>query len=160
MGRRSLPFVTSQDTTQVANKADERGAKYVTELLWDQTKSPSTNKRLVDCGYIAHPSNLRYPGDINMVVLPLSVAAAEHDMMMSAEQAKQTKEILAAKTAKTKDQGVEHEYVMYEGANHGFAVRADEEDLHEAEQGKKAEAQAVAWFGMWFAKPPPVVVGE
>lgn len=30
-------------------------------------------------------------------------------------------------------------------------VRADEDDKHEAEQGKKAEAQAVAWFTRWFA---------
>lgn len=31
-------------------------------------------------------------------------------------------------------------------------VRADEEDKLEAEQGKKAETQAVAWFTRWFAK--------
>ncbi|KAK4546942.1 hypothetical protein LTR36_001674 [Oleoguttula mirabilis] len=130
------------------------GAKYVTELCWDQAKADD-GKRLVDCGYIAHPSNLKYPGDVEMVVLPLSVSAAEHDMQMSAENAQQTKDVLTAKTAKTKDQGVEHEFVMYDGANHGFAVRADENDKLEAEQGQKAEDQAVNWFGRWFANPPP-----
>lgn len=75
---------------------------------------------------------------------------------MSPEQAQQTKEILTAKTAKTKDQGVEHEFVMYDGAHHGFAVRADEDDKLEAEAGKKAEAQAVKWFTRWFTNPPPV----
>lgn len=37
----------------------------------------------------------------------------------------------------------------------GGQVRADEEDKHEAAQGKKAEEQAVRWFTRWFASPPP-----
>lgn len=130
------------------------GAKYVTELCWDQTKTDA-GERLIDCGYIAHPSSLKYPGDIEMVTLPLSCAAAEIDQQMSPENAKQTEDVLVAKTAKTKDQGVEHEFVMYEKAHHGFAVRADQDDIEEAERGKKAEAQAIAWFERWFAQPPP-----
>lgn len=130
------------------------GGKYVTELCWDQVKTDD-GKRLVDCGYTAHPSMLKYPGDMEMVVLPLSIAAASIDMQMSPDQAKQTKEILTAKTAKTKDQGVEHEFVMYEGAHHGFAVRADEKQTEQARMGKEAEKQAVAWFKKWFASPPP-----
>ncbi|EMC98596.1 hypothetical protein BAUCODRAFT_30863 [Baudoinia panamericana UAMH 10762] len=131
------------------------GAQYVTKLCWDQEKVDG-GKRLVDCGFVAHPSMLKYPGDIDMIVLPYSCAAAEIDPQMSAENAKQTKDILMAKTAKTKDSGVEHEFVMYDGAHHGFAVRADEDEKHEAEQGKKAEDQAVNWFKRWFAKPPPL----
>ncbi|KAK0917595.1 hypothetical protein LTR91_012667 [Friedmanniomyces endolithicus] len=132
------------------------GAKYVTELCWDQTKTKD-GKRVVECGFVAHPSGLKYPGDIEMIVLPYSCAAAEHDMQMSAEQAKQTKDVLTAKTAKTKDHGVKHEFVMYDGAHHGFAVRADEDEKVEAEQGKKAEAQAIDWFKGWFANPSPSV---
>jgi dienelactone hydrolase len=135
------------------------GAKYVTELCWDQTKT-SSGARLIDCGFIAHPSNLRYPSDIEKVSLPLSCAAAEIDPQMSAENAKQTEDILVAKTAKTKVQGVEHEFVMYEKAYHGFAVRADEDNVEEAERGRKAEAQAIAWFGRWFAGPPPTTPGN
>lgn len=130
------------------------GAKYVTELCWEQTKTDA-GVRVVDCGFIAHPSNMSYPDDFEKVALPLSCAAAEIDPQMSPENAKQTEEILKAKTAKSKDQGVEHEFVMYEKAHHGFAVRADEEDVEEAERGKKAEAQAVEWFKRWFAGPPP-----
>nr|POF18691.1 hydrolase tropi [Quercus suber] len=132
------------------------GGKYVIELLWDQEKTLS-GKRLVDCGYTAHPSSVKYPGDIEMVVLPLSISAPEHDMMMPPQEAKRTEEILTAKTAKAKDQGVEHEFISYPGASHGFAVRADEDDVKEAEQGEKAETQAVAWFSKWFANPPPTM---
>lgn len=130
------------------------GAKYVTELCWDKTRTES-DQRLVDCGFIAHPSQLKYPGDIEKVVLPLSCAAAEVDPQMSAENAKQTEDVLKAKTAKTKDQGVEHEFVMYEKAYHGFAVRADEGNAEEAERGRAAEAQAIGWFTRWFAESPP-----
>lgn len=132
------------------------GAPFVTKLCWDQEQNKTDDgKRVTVCGYVAHPSSLKYPDDLNPIVLPYSVAAAEHDMQMGPEQAKQTEEIVKAKTAKQKDDGIEHEFVMYPGAHHGFAVRADEEDKEEAEQGKKAEAQAVAWFGRWFASPPP-----
>lgn len=130
------------------------GAKHVIELCWGETKT-DVGRRVVDCGFIAHPSAVKYPDDIEKVALPLSCAAAEIDPQMSAENAKQTGEILKAKTAKTKDSGVEHEFVMYEKAHHGFAVRADEKDIEEAERGKKAEAQAVDWFRRWFAAPSP-----
>ncbi|KAK6430860.1 hypothetical protein LTR95_012977, partial [Oleoguttula sp. CCFEE 5521] len=125
------------------------GGNHVTKLCWNDEKTED-GKRLVDCGFIAHPSLLTYPDDIEKVTLPLSCAAAEHDQQMSAANAKSTEDILVAKSAKTKDQGVEHEFVMYPGAHHGFAVRADEEDKEEAARGKEAEAQAVAWFSKRF----------
>ena len=112
-------------------------------------------KPVVVCGFAAHARISSFPDDIEKIVLPLSYAAAEHDMAMSVETADKVSGILAGKTAKTKDQGIEHELVMYDGVHHGFAVRADEDEKHEAAQGKKAEAQAVSWFSRWFANPPP-----
>jgi dienelactone hydrolase len=123
------------------------GGKHVTKLCWDQEKTDD-GKRLIDCGYVAHPSMLKYPSDIEGIKLPYSCAAASIDPQMTDENAKQTKEILVSKTAKTKDHGVEHEFVMYDGAHHGFAVRADEDDLEEAARGQKAEAQV---SGLIFA---------
>jgi dienelactone hydrolase len=58
---------------------------------------------------------------------------------MNPQQAKQTEEVLKAKTAKSKDHGIEHEFVMYDGAHHGFAVRV-------CSAGKKAP--------MKFNNPP------
>ena len=132
------------------------GGHFVTRFCWDQEQNRlSDGTRVTDCGFVAHPSFLTYPTDIENIHLPYAVAASEHDPQMSPEQAKQTEEILKTKTEKSKDQGIEHEFVMYHGANHGFAVRADEEDKEEAERGKQAEAQAVKWFTRWFANPPP-----
>lgn len=131
------------------------GGNFVTKSCWDQdTNKTDDGKRVVDVGFVAHPSFLTYPDDIEKIVVPYSCAAAGLDEQMSPENAKQTEQVLKAKTAKVKDQGVEHEFVLYEKAHHGFAVRADEGDLEEAEAGKKAEKQAVDWFTKWFANPP------
>lgn len=39
------------------------------------------------------------------------------------ENAKQTEETLGAKNKRQEVAGVEHEFVLYRGAHHGFAVR-------------------------------------
>lgn len=60
------------------------GGKWVTELCWDaEMNRGKDGKRLTDCGFTAHPSRLAFPGDIEKVRLPYSVAASEHDFMMS-----------------------------------------------------------------------------
>ncbi|KAF7187391.1 Hydrolase tropI [Pseudocercospora fuligena] len=139
------------------------GGYFVTQLCHNRIKADDGN-RLTDCGFVAHPSFLTFPKDIEGIELPYSCAAAQGaqgskggDPQMPPEAAKQTEEILKAKTAKMKDQGIEHEFIMYEGASHGFAVRADEDDKEEAARGKKAEEQAVQWFSRWFANPPPIL---
>jgi dienelactone hydrolase len=102
------------------------GAQFVTKLCHDLTENRlDDGKRATECGFVAHPSMLQYPASIDPIVLPYAVAASEHDPQMSPEQAKQTEEILKAKTEKTKSEGIEHEFVMYHGAHHGFAVRIE-----------------------------------
>lgn len=118
----------------------------------DQGRSGGHGKPLIVCGFTAHPSRLKIPNDFEAVELPLSVAASGVDAQIPIEKAKVIENVLAAKTAKTKDAGVEHEFVLYEGVHHGFAIRADETDKHEAESGQRAEEQAIQWFQKWFAR--------
>ena len=99
------------------------GAQFVTKLCHDLTENRlEDGKRVTVCGFVAHPSALKYPDSIEPIQLPYAVAASEHDPQMSPEQAKQTEEILNSKTEKTKSEGIDHEFVMYHGAHHGFAV--------------------------------------
>lgn len=77
------------------------GGQHVTALCHDQVKADDGG-RLTVCGFVAHPSFLTFPTDIEGIVLPYSCAAAEIDQQMSAENAQKTKEILQAKTAKNK----------------------------------------------------------
>lgn len=112
-------------------------------------QSGGTGKDLIVAAYTAHPSFVG-PADFEPVEIPLSVAAASIDQGLPPAKQEETRKILEGKNAKGKDSGVEHEFVVFEGAQHGFAVRADEKDVEEAERGKKAEEQAVEWFGRWF----------
>lgn len=127
------------------------GGQWVVELCKNsEDQRNEDGKPLVVCGFTAHPSRLKIPTDFEEVQMPLSVAAAGIDQQIPVAKAKQIEGILKAKTAKTKDYGVEHEFKMYEGVHHGFAIRADENEGHEKECGKKAEEQAVQWFTKWF----------
>ncbi|CAD0088925.1 unnamed protein product [Aureobasidium vineae] len=112
---------------------------------------------LVVCSFTAHPSRLKLPIDIEMVRFPLSIAAAGVDQQIPIAKARQIEGILEVKTVKAKKDGLErdsvtyeHEFVLYEGVHHSFAVRADENEGHEKECGKKAEDQAIRWFKKWF----------
>jgi dienelactone hydrolase len=74
---------------------------------------------------------------------------------MSPEQAKQTQRILADKSSKGKDDGIQHEFVLYRGANYGFAQGSNMKKVAEAEAGERAEKQAVDWFARCFASLRP-----
>jgi dienelactone hydrolase len=45
----------------------------------------------------------------------------------------------------------QNEVVIYPGAKHSFAVRADPKDEGQRKSGMEAMKQAVAWFGKWMA---------
>lgn len=40
--------------------------------------------------------------------------------------------------------------VIYEGAKHGFAVRADPADEGQTKSANEAKEQALRWFGKWL----------
>lgn len=101
------------------------GGKFVTQFCWDGDQNRlKDGTRVTECGFVAHPSFLKYPGDIEKIELPYACAASEIDPQMSPDQAKQTEEILKLKTEKGAAKEIVHEFVMYKGAHHGFAVRA------------------------------------
>ncbi|MCJ1410291.1 hypothetical protein MMC19_004376 [Ptychographa xylographoides] len=119
------------------------GGKY-TFLLCSDSEKAINGKCLVDCGFTAHPSNLSVPADAEAVVLPLSVACGDHDMVLSIDQLTQMKEILEKKDKE------KHEVVVIPGATHGFAVRGNPAEPKAVEFGTQAEDQAVDWFLKWF----------
>ncbi|KAK5071051.1 hypothetical protein LTR64_007554 [Lithohypha guttulata] len=99
---------------------------YIAQAMYasGQYTSAKSGKVLCDAHFTAHASNVKVPDDAKKVTLPLSVAQATEDMVMTLEQARQVEAILREKAEK---QGLKHsEVVYYEGANHGFGVRADQ----------------------------------
>jgi dienelactone hydrolase len=131
------------------------GGKYTVLLAQDTPSSRvhrnpegSTSRALgplIDCGYTAHPSMLSVPGDIDAVILPLSIAVGDNNMVLKGPLALLTKEILEKKNAG------DHEVNIIPGAKHNFAIRPNAEDRFQMECAEKAELQAIAWFERWLA---------
>lgn len=121
------------------------GGKFVF-LLCGTSEKAANGKSLIDCGFTAHPSNLVNPADADAVILPLSVAVGDADILMPLKEAEQVKGILEAKKEGT------HEMMILPGATHGFAVRARPDDEKAVQQGKQATEQGVSWFTKWFDK--------
>lgn len=84
------------------------------------------------------------PKDIEAVTLPLSVAIGDEDMYMKGPVILQMKDILEKKEGG-------HNVTIMPGARHGFAIRTDPDDEVQMEFAARAEDQALAWFGKWFA---------
>jgi dienelactone hydrolase len=126
--------------------ADTTQGKYVILVAADTEKIDG--RSLIDCGFVAHPSRLKIPNDIECIQKPLSAACGGKDQGLPMEKALEIKRILEEKNAKQKN----HEFVLYETAYHGFAVRGSKEDPEENRQGQEAEDQAVAWFDKWLVK--------
>lgn len=115
------------------------GGKHITLLAAEKEKT-GTGRPLVDAVFTGHPSLLSLPADIDPVAKPYSVAVGDKDNQLNAKGIAQLKEILEKK----KD--VPSEVKVYEGAGHGFAVRADPVGEKTLEHSLAAEEQAVKWF--------------
>ncbi|KAI4215303.1 MAG: hypothetical protein LQ351_002202 [Letrouitia transgressa] len=115
-------------------------------LLASDSEKAANGKRLVDCSFAAHPSNLVIPNDAQNVSLPLSVAVGDVDVVMRLPQVQEVKGILEEKG---KDK---HDVNIIPGAKHGFAVRAPLNDEKAVQQGKEAETQAINWFNKHFTQ--------
>ena len=96
---------------------------------------------LVDAAFVAHPSVVEYPDEIEKVRKPISLAIGDKDMSVSMAQIETTQKAWAA----LKDV-VDTEVVVYPGANHGFTVRVDHFNEKLLEQCQAAEDQAIQWF--------------
>jgi dienelactone hydrolase len=105
----------------------------------------ANGKPLIDAGFTGHPSALNIPREFKNVVKPLSLAMAEKDMSLSLAQVEQIRAAL-------KETSAEHEVVVYDGAGHGFCVRADLNNEKVMEQSIAAEEQAINWFKQVFSK--------
>ncbi|KAK0726121.1 Alpha/Beta hydrolase protein [Lasiosphaeris hirsuta] len=103
---------------------------------------------LVDCAFSAHPGLLSVPEDVRGVVRPLSVANGDDDEYMGRRKMALLQQVLEGKN---REHGAEvHEVVVYPGARHGFANRADLDDPLHRECRDKSQDQAVRWFRKHF----------
>ncbi|KAK9368867.1 dienelactone hydrolase [Lipomyces kononenkoae] len=105
------------------------GGKYVVRLL-DEGK--------LDAGYVAHPSFVS-EDELRAIKAPLSIAAAEIDVVFPEEKRHQSESIL-------KEIKATYNIVLYASVSHGFAVRGDLSDEVVTWTQEAAFWQAVQWF--------------
>lgn len=114
------------------------GGKHIT-LLAGKDSVTGTGKPLVDAVFTGHPSLLSLPADIENLAKPYSVAIGDRDTVLNMKGVEQVKGILAKKD-------IPSEVKVYEGAGHGFCVRADPQGIKTMEHSLTSEEQAVKWF--------------
>jgi dienelactone hydrolase len=130
------------------------GGKFTVQLCQDEPSSrvhragsePGHLQSLIDVGFTAHPSFLKFPSDIEAVTKPLCIMVGDNDIQTSLAQAESSKEILEKKNAG------DHKVIIIPGAKHGFAVRGFLKDIEQFKMGISAEDEAVSWFGKWFSR--------
>ena len=127
------------------------GGKFAVLLCDPATYSTEDGKSLVDCAFVAHPSNLSLPTDIEKVTLPLRICQGSEDWVLGMDGVKQIEDIFADKE-KQLDQSQRDKFVItvVEGALHGFAVRGNLGIEEEVQHGMVAEDEAVKWYQKWL----------
>ncbi|GCB23753.1 protein AIM2 [Aspergillus awamori] len=119
------------------------GGLHTVYLAHGEEDDKVNGKPLIDAGFTGHPSNLKIPGDIEKIKIPVSFAVAELDNMLKMPQIKQIEKALGEEVGEVK---------VYYGAGHGFCVRADVMVKDVRVQAEEAEDQAIGWFQKQFAK--------
>lgn len=120
------------------------GGKHVVNLA--HGKTAKNGKPLIDAAFIAHPSHLANPHEIENITQPLSIAIGDNDLALKPAGVNQIKEILDRK------EDLRSEVTIYPGARHGFAVRSNPGIEKERRQAGEAREQAVHWFSFHFGK--------
>ena len=124
------------------------GGKYAVLLTHDTPSSRASVsgseplKRLIDASFTAHPSWLNIPQDITPVSVPLAIGVGDSDSAFAYKDVLKTKNIL--------EQKENCEVVIYPGAMHGFATRANPGDEKQKIMSGEVEEQAITWFRRWF----------
>lgn len=127
------------------------GGQHTFAFASGEYKSKKSGRVLCDAHFTAHASNVKIPDDAKKVTMPLSVAQGTKDAVMTTEQAKEVEAILREKADKI---GLKHsEVIYYEGAAHGFGVRADAVwgNKKSKEHAEASIKQAIDFYNRVFA---------
>jgi len=93
-------------------------------------------------GYVAHPAFVE-KDELARFKAPLSISAAEKDVLFTAELRHDSEGILAKN-------GQPYQIALYSHVAHGFSVRCDLSKKVEKFAKDQAFLQAIAWFNNWL----------
>ncbi|KAI8621402.1 dienelactone hydrolase [Chytriomyces sp. MP71] len=103
----------------------------------------------VDVVVVNHPGglSLTIPKDFTAIVKPILVILSETDGQI---KPKERDVIIETLNKRTEEVGLRQDVEWFEGVDHGFAVRGNENDPHVNAQREKAFDHALAWFEKEF----------
>ncbi|KAG8526857.1 uncharacterized protein KY384_008286 [Bacidia gigantensis] len=118
------------------------------------TEITNSGKPLIDVAYVAHPSALELPVDIEKISMPTLISQGTEDFVLDKKGIKVIQEVFEKKKTEAREgsEGQRYDIKVIEGAMHGFAVRGDPDDKAELEYAQIGEDQAVEWFKQWLVK--------
>ncbi|KAK0721681.1 putative cytoplasm protein, partial [Lasiosphaeria miniovina] len=116
------------------------GAKFVVRFLGGGSTTDASKK--IDVGFLAHPSYVTEE-ELWASRGQLSIAAAETDLIFTAEMRHRTEDILQKK-------GEVWSIALYSQVAHGFAVRGDPESKTDRWAEHEAFGQATRFFEAWL----------
>ncbi|PYH41784.1 dienelactone hydrolase family protein [Aspergillus saccharolyticus JOP 1030-1] len=104
---------------------------------------------LVDAVVALHPSHVALPGDVEDLMVPVSVGWGLEDQGVDIAQ-KGLMEDVHEKEKKNGRQLPEIQHKVYKPGRHGFAVRGNPEDPLERACLEESEKQVLDWFARWL----------
>lgn len=104
---------------------------------------------LVDAVVALHPSNLVFPDDVEVLVVPVSCGWGLEDTSVKIEQKAMVEEI-HAKAEKAGRKLPEMVHKVYKPGRHGFAVRGNPDDPQERACLEDSVTQVLGWFERWL----------
>ena len=99
-----------------------------------------TQNALFDATVACHPSLVSFPGHLDAISKPFSLAVAAGDPDYDKKRAEETRKILERKGLQ------DVEVRVYEGVHHGWTSRANLDDEVQAKAKEDAVRQVVGWF--------------
>ncbi|KAI0330462.1 alpha/beta-hydrolase [Cubamyces sp. BRFM 1775] len=105
-----------------------------------------TQNAQFDASVAAHPSLVRFPGEIAAIRKPFSLAVADDDPDFDRARAEATERILKGSLGERGLGEDEVEVRVYEGVKHGWTTRANLDDPKQREARDEAVRQVVGWF--------------
>ncbi|KAH9840287.1 dienelactone hydrolase [Rhodofomes roseus] len=99
-----------------------------------------TMNSLFDATVAAHPSLVKFPGEVQEIKKPVSFAVAETDKQFDAKRADETEALLRNRSFN------DFEVVVYKGVDHGWTVRTDMTNPEKKAKRDQARDQVLNWF--------------
>lgn len=102
----------------------------------------------VQAAFAAYPLFLTLPKEISAIARPARIVVGDHDMLISMKTINHVKSLVAKKKETIPDMEVQ----VYEGAQHGFALKTDVQSPMQKQNFEDFITQTIDWVKKYAQK--------